>query len=190
MNNYSQTIITQYQTSPVITTMLGNLNDNLDPSADLLSFYNTIWNIATATGYGLDVWGRIIGVSRNLQVAQTFNYFGFAEATGTQPFGLGVLYTGGSIGGVSTLTLTDDVYCSLLLLKARANITDCSGQQINALLTGLYARRGNCYVVDNNDMTITYVFKFILTASDYTVLAQSGVLPRPAGVSYSILQGF
>jgi hypothetical protein len=191
MNNPSQTIITQYQASPIINTLLSNWNVNLDPVSRLVSFYNTIWNIATASGYGLDVWGRIVGVVRTLQVPQTFNYFGFQEATGTQPFNYGTFYTGGGVGTTTTaLTLTDAVFRQLILLKARANITNCSGKDLNALLAALYAGRGQCYVADNGNMRFTYVFKFFLTPSDYTLLAQSGVLPRPAGTTYSILQGF
>jgi hypothetical protein len=120
---------------------------------------------------------------------QTYNFFGFREATGCQPFGQAPFYSGNG-ADPSTLTLTDDVFRQLILLKARANISNGSAQSLNALLAGVYANRGTCYVVDSGGMTFVYVFKFILTPSDYTLLAQSGVLPRPSGTSYTILQGF
>lgn len=188
MKNHTQTIITQYRESPVLTAILANWNANIDPAVDLRSFYDLVWNVQTATGYGLDVWGRIVGVKRYLQVASTQDYFGFREATGVQPFGQGVFFDG---NGTTTtqLALTDAVFRDLILLKAQANLTNCSAQSLNTLLAGLFKDRGRCYVVDNRDMTFTYAFFFTLTPVDYTLLQTSGVLPRPAGVSYSILQG-
>lgn len=190
MNNPGQVVISQYMppAAPVLNTILGNLNTNLDPTANLLNFYNTIWNIATATGYGLDVWGRIVGVSRYLNVPGTFEFFGFNEAQGSQPFNQAPFYAGSASPTVLT-TLSDAAYRQIILLKALANITNCSAQQLNMLLTGLYGAEGVVYVIDNLDMTFTYRFKYTLAPLDYVTLTQSGVVPVPAGVSYSIVQG-
>lgn len=190
MRDYTAPIISQYRSSPILTTILSNLNQNLDPTADLTNFYNTIWNVATATGYGLDVWGRIVGVTRYLNVPNTFSFFGFNGGPGV-PFGAGVFYTGGGGGATTQVTLTDDAFRTLILLKARANITNCSAQSLNVLLAGLFGAKGRCYVDDSaGGMTFVFVFKFFLSPEDFSILSQSGVLPRPAGVSYSILQGF
>ena len=73
------TIISQFANSPILTTLIGNFFAYIDQTANLDAFYDLIWNIDTAQGVGLDIWGRIVGVNRVLQIAGAA-YFGFAEA--------------------------------------------------------------------------------------------------------------
>ncbi len=75
------TILSQYANSPTITQMLANIQQYLDPTGNIDDFYDDVWNIQTAQGYGLDVWGRIVGVNRILQVSNTA-YFGFIGPSG------------------------------------------------------------------------------------------------------------
>lgn len=64
MINVEQTIISQYGNSPTILALIQNMNGNIDPRADLDGFFNFIWNVDTAQGFGLDIWGRIVGIGR------------------------------------------------------------------------------------------------------------------------------
>lgn len=64
MQNVESTIISQYGNSATISQLIQNMNDYIDPSADIDNFYNYVFNIETAQGFGLDIWGRIVGVSR------------------------------------------------------------------------------------------------------------------------------
>lgn len=73
------TIIAQYANSPILTRLIENLFAYLDQTENLDAFFDKIWNILTAEGEGLDIWGRIVGVSRTLQVA-TGSWLGFNEA--------------------------------------------------------------------------------------------------------------
>ena len=66
MNNVEQTIISQYGNSSTIGSLIQGMNQNIDPSADIDNFYNYVFNIDTAENFGLDIWGRIIGVSREV----------------------------------------------------------------------------------------------------------------------------
>ena len=86
---WRDTIVSQMANSPTVLRLLESASEYLDPAADLDRFYNLIWNVNTAQGYGLDVWGRIVGVSRIINVADT-SYFGFKEAPG-KPFNFTVL---------------------------------------------------------------------------------------------------
>jgi hypothetical protein len=67
MQNVSQTIISQYGNSPTILGLIEKLNLAIDPDADLDAFYAWIFNVETAQGFGLDIWGRIVGVNRTIQ---------------------------------------------------------------------------------------------------------------------------
>ncbi|CAE6869144.1 hypothetical protein R75461_08473 [Paraburkholderia nemoris] len=69
MKNWTDTLLAQYANSPTITAMLDCLNQDIGPHAGLDAFYDTIWNVATALGYGLDVWGRIVNVKRGVMAA-------------------------------------------------------------------------------------------------------------------------
>ncbi len=179
-----RTIISQYANSPILTTLITNMFQYLDQTTNMDSFFDLIWNVDTAEGYGLDVWGRIVGVSRTLQVPpSTAVYLGFDEAVGggnIEGFGQAPFYSGAQT--TDNITLTDTAYRTLILAKALSNICDGSIAAINQLLLNLFPNRGNCYVIDNLDMTMTYKFVFALSAVEQTIVQASGVLPTPAGV--------
>ena len=67
----AQTVISQYANSPVLLALLRRLNTALDQAANIEQFYTLVWDLRTAVGYGLDVWGRIVGVNRVLRVPTT-----------------------------------------------------------------------------------------------------------------------
>ena len=64
MQNVEQTIISQYGNSATISQLIQNMNDYIDPSTDIDNFYNFVFNVETAQGFGLDIWGRIVNISR------------------------------------------------------------------------------------------------------------------------------
>lgn len=181
-----QTIISQYANSPTLVQLIKNMSTYVDPTANFDAFYDLVWNVLTAQGWGLDVWGRIVNVSRTLTVANDL-VFGFEEATtgSASPFNQGTFYTGGS--DTNNYALTDAAYRMLILSKAMANICNGSIPAINQILLNLFPGRGNCYVTDGLDMTMTYTFDFALTAVEEAIVAQSVALPRPAGVSFTMV---
>lgn len=174
------TVLSQYANSPIILALIDAFAQWLDPGSRFDSFYNLMWNIDTAVGYGLDVWGRILGVNRVLQVASS-KFIGFSTDSAAQTFGHGIWYSGQK--ATSNVALTDDAYRMLLLAKAALNITNASIPAINAILLNLF---GQGYVIDNQDMTMVYHFTAPLTPVETSIVYQSGVLPKPAGVSFSV----
>ena len=71
MINVEQTIISQYANSATISQLVRNMNTYLDPRADFDTFFDFVWNVDTAQGFGLDIWGRIVNIRREL--ARTLN---------------------------------------------------------------------------------------------------------------------
>jgi hypothetical protein len=190
MRNPDVTIISQYATSPTLVQLVHSFNDWIDPSADLDAFYDMIWNLDSAVGVGLDIWGRIVGVGRVLQVASG-TFFGFAEsgdATSETPFQGSPFYPGGATTG--NFALSDAGFRTLILAKALANICDGSISSINQILLNLFPGRGNCYVTDDGGMTMTYTFHFTpaLTPVEFAIVSQSGALPKPVGVRATVVQ--
>lgn len=184
--DWFSTVISQYANSPILLKLIENFNTYVDPSANVDAFYALIFNVDTAQGYGLDVWGRIVGVSRVLHLPDGSEYLGFREAGDAYTFGEGIFFGGGT--ATQNFSLSDTVYRRLILAKALSNISDGSIAGINQILINLFSDYGNCYVVDNGDMTLSYSFGGTLSLVDYAIVAQSGVLPRPCGVSSTIVQ--
>jgi hypothetical protein len=185
----AKTIISQYATSPTFLQLIQDINTWIDPNANLQAFFNDLWNIDTAFGYGLDVWGRIIVVQRTVVLPDGSKY-----------------------------TLPDSTYRLLLLAKAATNITSCAIPAINRIMLALFPNRGNCYVQEGAPMlppvgpwfgfaeagdargwdqapfllfwtntpapgmALTYVFEFALSDVELAIVTQTGALPKPAGV--------
>lgn len=170
------TVLSQYANSPVMLQMIGFFSSWLDLGNRFREFYSLIWNIDTAVGYGLDVWGRILGVTRVIEIP-TGDYLGFEQQDEALTFGHGILFRGVSLTDSSALT--DDAYRVLLMAKAALNITNASAPSINQILLALF---DDGYVRDNLDMTMTYVFSEPLSPVQTSIIFNSGVLPRPCGV--------
>lgn len=188
MLNVQQTIISQYANSPTLNALIANMNEYIDPRANMQMFYEFVWNVDTAEGFGLDIWGKIVGVSRLLRVPNNRQVIGFYNADvppDWAPFNHGTWFTGRQ--GGQTFPLTDDAYRTLILTKALANIVATTAASINQLLRNLFPGRGVCYVVDNGGMSMTYVFEFDISQTEYAILTQSGALPHPAGVRFNVV---
>ena len=196
MINWDETLLSQYVDSPTLVGLLQSFNDAVDPTINIASFYSNIWNVATAVGNGLDIWGQIVGVSRYLQVSAS-NYLGFEEAytaptatTGPQPFGQAPFGSGTAL--TTTFALADAQYRRLILVKAAANISNLSIPSINALLQAEFSTSdginpyGSAYVINSGSMSFQYHLTFVPSAVQIAIINNSGVFPRPAGVSVSL----
>jgi hypothetical protein len=210
------TIISQYANSPTLCQLLTDFDQYIDPTQNIDAFYDYIWNVNTAVGYGLDVWGAIVGVGRVVSIPAG-TYFGFNEQQSTVgTFGQSSFYSGETATG--NFSLPDDTYRTLIFAKALANISNGSTPSINQILLALFPNRGNGYVTDKSplngpffgfnasgfaetfgsapfyggpgtsNMVIYYIFEFILQPFELAIVQQTGVLPKPTGVKATVLQ--
>ncbi|WP_369788288.1 DUF2612 domain-containing protein [Rouxiella sp. WC2420] len=193
MESYEQTLLRQYDNSPNLKSIIKTFNDAVDPAVDIDNFYDNIWNIETSNDYGLDIWGKIVNISRLVTIDSDDENLGFNESLLTQnsdnqpqPFGQAPFYNG--TRSTSTVRLATDAYRKLILVKALANITDCTIPNLNKLLLFLFDGQGTPFVADTGNMTIRYVFNFNLDPVDLAIVKSSGALPRPAGVLAQIMQ--
>lgn len=165
-------IQSQYSASTRIISILESCREHILPDADIVSFFDNIFNIETASGVGLDIWGNIIGVSRFVP-----NY---QDDT--------VVYT-----------LTDEQYRNVLFYKAGANIMDSTLYSLNYLLKKLYpdyqcfVRNQNNYVnddgryYDSNPMEIEYVFiDTDLSDLEKSIFSLVGAFGKGAGVHFNL----
>jgi len=187
MQNYLEAMISQYGDSPRLLTLIQSFHDGIGIDADFDAFYANIWNIQTAQGAGLDVLGRIVGVSRVIAIPSTTIYFGFNDGVGDYaPFGQAPFYPGN--GTTQNFALSDTAFRTLILVKAAANIAATNSQTLNQLLTSLLAGRGRCYVNDLGNMQMRFTFEFYLQPYELTILTAGGVIPRSTGVQATLIQ--
>lgn len=184
--NVDRTLISQYAASPIVSTLIELMPQWLNTDANVDLFYNNIWNILTAVGYGLDVWGRILGFSRVVAVSIPNKYFGFTEGgtTDYDAFGAASFYS--SQQTTQNVSLPDSTYRQCLMAKAAANIWNGSIPGLNAILLGLFPFRGACYVTDGPGRAMTYTFNFPLSVIEVAIVS-SGLLPRPTGVAATVV---
>lgn len=216
---WRQTVASQYNQSPRLMALLESINEWISPDVNFEAFYQCIWDIRPvggAFGYGLDLWGRIVGVNRVLTVT-TSAYFGFQEAGDRTGFNQSAFWDTSPI--TQNFTLDDDMYRLLIFAKAALNITNSSIPAINTILRNLFPGRGNTYVTDGrnvaagawfgfqeagdrvgfgggpfmdfmpqtpDNMTLTYVFDFALSPIEVAIVTVSGAVPKPVGVKASL----
>lgn len=151
MEDHLKTVIAQYL-KPTILGIIDTANELIDPSQNISEFIEKIWDIDTANSFGLDIWGRIVGVQREYQ------------------------------NGNFSYSAPDSMYRKMIKVKALVNISPCSAPALNKAVTLLFGDRGKCFVSDYGSMSMRYVFKFTPTQEELLIIGSSGLLPRPAGV--------
>ena len=189
MSNFDikDTILFQYSSSPIIKAIIEGVNDLIKPDEDINSFYNEMFNILSAQGVGLDFWGVKLGIGRNIKIQSTvdendcFSFDGSElNAWNTVPFF--------SEKEGDVITLEDNAYRELLLIKATANISRTNIASLENLLERLYSDRGNFYVLEIGTMKLRYIFEFYLTPYEESLTLRRDLPPKPAGVTYEIYQ--
>lgn len=158
-----QTLASQYANSLTIAQMVDSFGQQIDVSGDFANFLSFVWDIDTAQGFGLDILGRILGLSR--QVINVPPIFGFPTAPGG-------LYT-----------MTDDQYRRALLVRARTNISNGSFADINQQLREMSNGRGNAFATRSDTMIMRYNFFYAPEPYEYALMRDYGsTVGIPVGV--------
>ena len=176
-----RTIQSQYGASPHIIGIIEAAAKQLDPTGDIRTFYDEVFNPLTAHGVGLDIWGRIVGAGRYLTVDNE-DFFGFYGSL-LNPFNQAPFFVSGD---TDRFRLTDDAYRDLIFLKATANIGNATLPSIKSILTALFG--DNVLVMNIGNMKVRVVFCFYLTPYQRALLNEYGVLNLGAGVDWEYYQ--
>jgi len=177
--NINDTILRQYNNSTKLKSVIYTFNDVVDVSSIVNKFYDNVFNLNTANSYGLDVWARIVDVSRYVKFDSVGEVFGF-EGQNLSTFNQGSFYSGKKI--TTTLKLADDFFRTVIKAKAAVNISNTSIEDANKILANIFKDKGKPFVTDNLDMSMHYVFPFHLKDNEISLIKNSNILPRPSGV--------
>jgi hypothetical protein len=66
VNNWSQTLLSRFSGAPIIVALISSFDAAMDPSANIAAFLQYIWDVRTAVGNGLNIWGKIVGIPRTV----------------------------------------------------------------------------------------------------------------------------
>ncbi|WP_336281094.1 DUF2612 domain-containing protein [Cronobacter dublinensis] len=189
--SWEDTILTQYSASTKILSIIDTFNQatSLDDFTD--DFITKVWDLTTNETFGLDIWGKIVGIGRYITAPIDSDSFGFFEsddgaADYPLPFNDSPFYAG--VQETTSVRLSDDAYRTLILCKAFSNISIATIPDINKFLSILFAGRGRAYCVNYRDMTVGITFEFTLTPYEESILTKYEVIPVPSGVQLNINQ--
>ncbi|EOH6202266.1 DUF2612 domain-containing protein [Citrobacter farmeri] len=188
---WEDTILTQYSASQKLLSIIDTFNQaiSLDDFTD--EFINKVWDLTTCETFGLDMWGKIVGISRYINAPIESSLFGFSEADDADPDYPTPFNDSPFFGGIQETTnvrLGDDAYRTLIFCKAFTNISIATIPEINRFLKILFFQRGRAYCVNYRDMTIGLTFEFELAPYEESILTNYDVTPVPSGVLVNINQ--
>lgn len=172
-----RTIQSQYGASPHIIGIVEAAAKQLDPTGDIKTFYDKVFNPLTAEGVGLDIWGRIVGASRYLTV-ENEDFFGFYGSL-LNPFNQAPFFVEGD---TDRFRLTDEAYRDLIFLKAAANIGNATLPSLKEILSRLFD--DPVLVMNIGEMKVRIVFEFYLTPYQRALFREYGVLNLGGGVGF------
>ena len=168
--------LSQYANSRVYMNLYNGLANIFSNAKTIEDWYNIVFNLKTASGYGLDIWGNILNQGRQ------FSY----DDNGTTVY----VFLGGeqTIDGITySAEYMEEMYRMVLFLKALTYITNCTLASLNSLLQYYFRDRidpknnQNVYVINYGTMAIRYVFQFYVSKIEQSIFT-SDVMPRPTGV--------
>lgn len=188
---WQNTILTEYSASTKLLNIIDTFNQALSLDDFTDEFIKRVWDLTTNESYGLDVWGKIVGINRYVNAAIDSDAFGFAEADDGAPdyplpFNDSPFYAG--VQETTSVRLGDDAYRTLILCKAFSNISIATIPEINKFLKMLFSGRGRAYCVNYGGMTIGITFEFALAPYEVSILTNYEVVPVPSGVQLNISQ--
>lgn len=157
--NLIQNVLWQYENAAGLKSLISQKEEWY--STNLNVFWQKIvddfLNIKTATDWGLNLWGKILNVSR-------------------------IYYVNGE-----QITLSTELYRRLILGKMSLIRSNGTVPEINKYLNFIFSDHTTndtyaAVVQDNTDMSVYYVLNFTPTDEELALIYSRTFLPTPAGV--------
>ena len=189
-------LLTQFSEAFVLQDYIKALLSEANPLEQVFCDILDQRTIDTATDFTLDVIGALVGQSRVLIDATLLVYFGYVGALNADSYGdandssIGARYRSDGEDTTGNRTLTDDEY--RLFIRARIARNQSNGSinsvaELSAFLAGI----DFVLVTDGLEpATFSLGFGEKLDANTKTLIANSDLIPKPAGVRISDLYDF
>ena len=175
---WEKTIQSQYSNSPHIKGIIEAFAKEIDPTEDIETFFAKIFDPRTATGFGLDIWGEIVGIGRLIEV-DSEEFFGFLGQN-MQNLDQAPYYTEGA---TNVYKLADEAYRELIFLKAYANISDATMPSLKYILNQLLP--GGAIAITAGHMKLRVIFlSYEVEPYSLAIFKKYGLLNLGAGVGW------
>lgn len=179
------TVQSQYSASPRILALAGMYWDMLNPGSEIQTMLDDMLNPSTARGYGLDVWGRIVGIKR-ATVPVSGEYLAFDPDPMSNPDGDS--WNNAPFNPLTPQGLaTDSVFRVYVMVKAMMNIGNGSLADINKYFSLMFPNSG-IQVIHAGTMIIR-VLDYDAVLTDAAIMALRSIDWVPAGVGWQVWQG-
>ncbi len=192
-----QVIISQYANSPIMCGLITSWFSAADATPFFDSFFDNIWNVDTATGYGLDVWGRIVGgveFTRNIPVITPIPYVSCDDPRlGLDMAGVDIYAPGDPLTEVVPQAMEDTDFRYLVLAVAAANISSGSVSSTLFALNTFFSPYRSPIFINQGANFITGSMAYllcqygdVLSLLNLTVLTQDLIPVQQAGVDIEV----
>lgn len=186
--NIDDTIQSQYACAPHLTALVRSFWQLLNPKPDINRFYELCFDLDTAQGIALDVWGRILGMPRSMQAVTEVGaeYLGYyrksAPVREAKGFDQAPWFHGAQ---ERHLELSDDAYRLMLKTKAMANISTGSLADLNRMLAALLPH-AEVQIFRTAPMMLKIIATGDLTDYERNLLTRGDLPPVPTGVGLEV----
>lgn len=186
--NVIKCILWQYEDATALRSLIQSEQDWIDVNHTQFweSWVTDVFDLRTANNFGMAVWAVILDIPLTFELDPQYAKEGFGFGQYRKRFDHGNFRNTVPIG--VNLTLAQ----KRLALRLRYFQICTSGAiaEINEFMNYLFNEElgmGNVYVRNSGVMEIEYVFDFVPSSQTQVVLDQFDLLPRPCGVSLSIV---
>lgn len=181
---YEDLLIIQYADKPKASGTVALLVNQYKKVFDLLESFDAHFDLDSAKGKQLNIIGKIIGISRNIEGVIPKIFFGFSLNTNSRSFGDAPFYTLDQDKYAST-QLNDSDYRFFIRMKiaknqAKTTMVDDDSRNINSTILAMFD--GYSYMTDNKDMTVTIYVENSPKAYLLPYLKALDLIPSPQGV--------
>ncbi len=156
-------------------------------------WYNNVFNLLTANPFGLSVWSIILDQPLSVGLPPDpldKTIFGFNEIPEINTY---LNFENSNFSNYSSsVILTTEEKRLVLRLKYYKLISRGASPDTNKFLKDLFLENyGACFILDNLDMSMTYIFLFEVPTNLLYFIIHFDLLPRPEGVKikYEIITG-
>jgi len=200
IKEYLDLLIFQYIDKPKAKADIETIAGQFGRVFDFYNSFFDAFDIDQATGDQLDIIGKIVGLPRSVPFVLAKNRFGFDGDTSAR--GMADFFDD-SIESAPFYDFYEAEYTSQQLddfdyrffIKAKISQNVVSAYMINHIERDrislqdiiIYLFGSDAYLIDNQNMTMALYVGLSVDEQRLILINQLGLLPRPQGVSYSVI---
>ena len=196
-DEYKKLLIIQYSDKPNALAQIQLTVSKLEEAYNLISSFETAFDLDTAIGKQLDIIGKIVGISRKVPFSVPKNYFGFDGHSNSYPMGnkfvenfvsypmknkFEIPYTTGELNDYDYRFF---IRAKIIKNNTKSTMIDINNLSLQNAIDYLFNNTG--YIVDNKDMSFNLYLSQSFNLDMIQYITQLDLIPKPQGVKMNVL---